>query len=90
MTCFLCGRNGLSDPLDKHHIFGGANRKKSESDGLYAYLCHNRCHIFGADAAHNNANTMQKLHEFGEKKWLNDNPDKSIQDFINRYGKNYL
>ena len=24
--CWLCGRNGADDPLDVHHIFGGANR----------------------------------------------------------------
>ena len=29
--CFLCGRNGNGDPLDRHHIFNGANRKKSET-----------------------------------------------------------
>ena len=32
--CWLCGRNGCGDPLDKHHIFGGTNRKKSEKYGL--------------------------------------------------------
>ena len=41
--CFLCGRNGADDPLDKHHIFGGAYRKKSERYGLTVYLCHDRC-----------------------------------------------
>lgn len=29
-SCWLCGRNGTAEPLDKHHIFGGAYRKKSE------------------------------------------------------------
>ncbi len=28
-VCCRCGRNGCTDPLDKHHIFCGALRKKS-------------------------------------------------------------
>lgn len=39
-SCWLCGRNGTAEPLDKHHIFGGAYRKKSEKYGLTVYLCH--------------------------------------------------
>ena len=31
--CFLCGRNGASDPLDLHHIYFGANRKWAEKFG---------------------------------------------------------
>ena len=58
--CWLCGRNGSVDPLDKHHIFGGPYRKKSEKYGLVVYLCHDRCHIFGPDAAHNNKDTMRR------------------------------
>ena len=37
-ACWLCGRNGASDPLDAHHIFGGANRKLSEKYGRWC-LC---------------------------------------------------
>ena len=59
--CFLCGATGGADPLDRHHIFPGtANRKKSEKYGLVVYLCHNRCHIFGRRAVHNNATTMKQ------------------------------
>lgn len=33
--CALCGKPGTSlDPLDKHHIFGGSNRRNSERYGL--------------------------------------------------------
>lgn len=28
--CYFCGRNGSRDPLEEHHVFGGANRKLSE------------------------------------------------------------
>lgn len=88
-TCFLCHRNGAADPLDRHHIFGGPNRKKSEKYGLVVYLCHNECHIFGKNAVHQNADTMQYLHEYGERKWLDDTGG-TIEDFIKEFGKNYL
>ena len=36
-TCFICGCHGYTE---KHHIFGGvANRRLSEADGLWVYLC---------------------------------------------------
>ena len=89
-TCWLCGANGSADPLDKHHLFGGALRKKSERDGLYVYLCHNQCHIFGRYAAHQCVETMQALHEYGERKWLTERPGAAVGDFIREYGKNYL
>ena len=88
-SCWLCGRNGAADPLDKHHIFGGANRKKSEKYGLVVYLCHHDCHIFGPDAAHNNASTMQKLHEYGQKKAMKEQ-GMTLDQFIETFGKNYL
>ena len=46
-VCWLCGRNGNGDPLECHHIFGGAMRKKSEKYGLKVYLCGDRCHRNG-------------------------------------------
>ena len=87
--CFLCGRNGNGDPLDRHHIFGGANRPISEKYGLVVYLCRHRCHTGGRGAVHNNAQTMQFLHEYGEKKWLEEN-NGTIEDFIKIFGRNYL
>lgn len=88
--CWLCGANGSADPLDKHHLFGGALRKKSERDGLYVYLCHDQCHIFGRYAAHQCAETAQALHEYGERKWLAEHPGTTVEDFIHEYGRNYI
>jgi hypothetical protein len=88
-TCWLCGANGCADPLDKHHIFGGANRKKSERMGLVVYLCHNRCHIFGRNAAHQNKQTMLKLHQYGQAKAMREN-GWNTERFIAEFGKNYL
>jgi hypothetical protein len=89
MNCWLCGANGYSDPLDKHHIFGGANRKKSERMGLYVYLCHDRCHIFGRYSAHQNKDTMLKLHQYGQRKAMEEN-EWTTEDFIREFGKNYI
>ena len=66
-SCWLCGRNGTAEPLDKHHIFGGAYRKKSEKYGMTVYLCHGSCHIFGEKAVHSCRETMDELHRYGQK-----------------------
>ena len=87
--CWLCGAKGRVDPLDRHHIFGGSNRKKSEKYGLVVDLCHHNCHIFGPAAAHRNKQTMQRLHEYGQRKAMMEN-DWSTADFIREFGKNYL
>ena len=66
--CFICGQNECGDHLDKHHIFGGAMRKKSEKYGLTVYLHHNRCHIFGEESAHANAEVRRRLEQMAQRK----------------------
>ena len=87
--CILCGRNGRAEPLDTHHIFGGANRKKSEKYRLTVKLCHCSCHIFGRNAVHNNKDTAEMLHQYGQRRWMREN-DKTVEDFMKEFGKNYL
>lgn len=87
--CFLCGANGSGDPLDKHHIFGGAYRNKSEKMGLYVDLCHGSCHIFGEKAAHNCRETMDELHRYGQRIAM-ERFGWDIADFIREFGRNYL
>ena len=87
--CWLCGRNGNGDPLDKHHIFNGPYRKKSEKYGLVVYLCHERCHEFGSEAVHRNADNMRKLKQWGQKKAMIKN-GWTVDDFREVFGKNYL
>lgn len=87
--CWLCGRNGSFDSLDRHHIFGAANRKKSEKYGLVVYLCHHDCHIFGKNAVHNNKHTMQELHEYGQRKAMQEQ-GWTIEQFRKEFGKSYL
>ena len=87
--CWMCGKNGSSDKLDRHEIFEGPFRKKSKNLGLWVYLCHNSCHIFGVDAVHRNAKNMDCLHRIGQivamsyYGW-------STNDFIREFGRNYL
>lgn len=87
--CFLCGRNGSSDPLDMHHIFNGPYRKKSEKYGLVVPLCHYRCHIFGKFAVHNNAESMMYLKARGQEKVMKEQ-SWDTRRFIKEFGKNYI
>ena len=87
--CWLCGRNGLQDPLDHHHIFGGAYRDKSEKYGLVVLLCHNSCHIFGEYAVHRNKETRDFLRRWGQRKAMEEN-NWTTADFVREFGKNYL
>lgn len=83
--CLLCGRQG---PLEVHHVFGGvANRPKSTEDGLVVHLCP-ECHRNGRWAAHRCRNTMIRLRMVGQKAY--EKAGHSRQDFIKRYGRNYL
>lgn len=87
--CFLCGRNGNGDPLECHHLFGGANRKKSDRLGLTVWLCGNECHRLGRNAAHRNKDTMLFLHAYGQMKAMEEQ-GWTVDDFRREFGKNYL
>jgi hypothetical protein len=84
--CFLCGKWGN---LEKHHIFGGAYRKKSEKFGLIVGLCGIECHREGPYAAHKNAETMRKLREYGQIKYMQEH-NATIDEFRAMFGRNYL
>jgi hypothetical protein len=87
--CFLCGMNSSLEPLDCHHVYGGANRKKSEKYGLKVYLHHSECHIFGKNSVHGNAEVNKALKQKAQIRamkvygW-------TVDDFIKIFGKNYL
>lgn len=87
--CLICGRNGSADPLDQHHIFGGAYRKKSEKYGLVVDLCHHDCHIFGPDAVHKNADTMLNMKRYGQLKAMHEQ-NWTEDEFRAEFGKSYL
>lgn len=83
--CFLCGR---TDFLERHHLFGGANRKKSDRLGLVVDLCHD-CHNEPPYGAHHNKDTMLGLHRYGQVKAMEEQ-GWTEEEFIREFGKNYL
>lgn len=88
--CYLCG--GLPeyfDPLDKHHVFGGALRKKSEKYGLTVYLHHNKCHIFGEQAVHRDAARNRALQAKAQVAAM-ERYGWSVEDFRREFYKNYI
>lgn len=86
-VCFLCGRNGGGDPLEKHHCFGASNRKHSDEDGLVVYLCGNRCHRNGKLSAHQSAVTAELLKVEAQKAYEDRH---TREEFMRRYGKSWL
>jgi hypothetical protein len=89
MKCFLCGRNGSTDPLDDHHIFNGPYRKKSEKYGLKVKLCHHDCHIFGKESVHQNQDVDDILKEHGQLKVMQEQ-GWTTERFIKEFGRNYI
>lgn len=85
-SCFICGSR---ERVELHHIFGAANRGRSDDDGLTVFLCA-RCHREGKHSAHQSAEVAQLLHAVGELMWLREHTDKGVWDFARRYGRNYL
>ena len=90
--CFLCGRYAYTE---RHHIFGAANRKLSEQDGLVVNLCH-PCHNEPPYGVHFNKERMDALRRYGQTVYENNlvgdgkTRQEARQAFIKRYGKNYL
>lgn len=80
--CFLCGKR-IVGTKDEHHIFNGANRKKSDEDGMVVYL-HRTCHQW----LHEHPISMNTFKQRGQRVW--ESIYGSRKDFIKRYRKNYL
>jgi hypothetical protein len=87
--CFLCGKNGYADALDRHHIFNKHYRNKSEKYGLVVDLCHHECHIFGKNAVHNNHEVDLMVKQYGQRKAMEEQ-GWTIEEFRREFGKNYL
>lgn len=83
--CYMCGTTNW---LEEHHIFGGANRKKSEKYGLKVWLCHN-CHNEAPYGVHHNKDNMLWLHQEGQKAYMFFY-EKSKEDFAKLFYRNYL
>ena len=84
--CFKC-HNTIG--LHKHHIFfGTANRKKSDKDGCWIWLCGIH-HNLSKAGIHFDKDFDLQIKKLTEQKWIEYYED-DINGFIARYGKNYL
>ena len=81
--CFMCGSTKW---LECHHIFGGANRKKSDKYGLVVYLC-KWCHNEPPDGVHHNRDNMDWLRQIGQRRFNDVYPELNFREL---FGKNYL
>ena len=75
---------------ERHEVFEGrtGNRKKSIEDGLVIFLTP-EMHRTGKNAIHKDYNFCKKIKIIAEKRWI-EYYDKSIEEFRERYGRNYL
>lgn len=80
--CYICDRKC---PTQEHHIFGGANRKISDREGLTVYLCAD-CHT-GNQGVHRNKELMDYMHRLGQIVYEEKH---TRQEFMQLFGRNYL
>ena len=83
--CAVCG---TTQNIHTHEVFFGINRKKSIEDGGCMYLC-GKHHNLSDDGVHFNHDLDIKLKQIAEWTWI-EHYGKTEDDFIERYGKNYL
>ena len=84
--CYICKKFGRKTRgTDCHHlVFGSANRRCSEEDGLKVQLCH-----YHHMALHQHGLYKDELQQLAEEVWLK-HYNKTVEDWIKRYGKNFL
>ncbi len=78
--CYYC--NALKNDL--HEIFGGCRRKVSIKYGLVVPVCRT-CHMI----IENDEEVKLKMKQNAEKLWIK-YYNKTIEDFIKEFGKNYI
>ena len=75
--------------LVRHEIFyGRKNRQKSIEDGLVVFLTP-EMHNMSDYGVHFNPGFDEELKKLGQKRWM-EYYEKSVEEFISRYGRNYL
>lgn len=78
--CFICKKYGATDI---HHVFNGANKKRSEEDGMLLFL-HRCCHRW----LHDHPTSNRTIKKRCQMVWMRHYGTED--DFIKRYGKSYL
>lgn len=83
--CYICKHKNV----EIHHVYYGKNRKKATEDGCVIPLCY--IHHRGMNGVHgkNGGFLNTELKQKMEKRWL-EYYHKDIEDFIKKYGRNYL
>ena len=67
-----------------HMVYGVSKRKLADADGLTVHLCN-----FHHSELHRHGYYKEELQQLAEQTWLEHN-NKTIDDWIKRYGKNFL
>lgn len=83
--CFICGKYCQTEC---HHIFGGANRKKSEKLGLKIDLCH-QCHNEPPCGVHFDKIINIYIKALGQQQAMQFY-NWTIEKFIQEIGRNYI
>ena len=79
---------GEPEETVRHEIFNGPNREKSKKDGLWIAITpehHARIHRSKEEGSE-----WHNLMVAGQIEWLKADWGRSIIEFVERYGKNYL
>lgn len=82
--CYFCKK---IYGLERHHVFEGRNRQRSEADGCWVYLCAEH-HRFGKYSVHGNTEVNLKLKKICQKAWEQKNGPREA--FIKRFGRTWL
>lgn len=72
----------------RHEIFNGANRQKSKEDGLWIAVSPRSHEVLHQSKA--KGSLWHWLMIKAEGKWLAEDWSRTVQDFVERYGRNYL
>jgi len=82
--CYCCGRS--AEKLDRHEIFGAANRKKSKELGLWVMLCHQSCHLGGVHTyPYKYIYLKQKAQRIAMKHY-----GWTKEEFIEKFGRSFI
>lgn len=83
--CYVCDS---TYNIHTHECFFGKNRKKSIEDGCCVYLC-GKHHNQSNQGVHFNKDLDLKIKQQMQLYWMK-HYNKTTEDFIKRYGKNYI
>ena len=78
--CFFCNNKAV----DTHELLKGRNRKKCIKWGLVVYICR-ECHR----KTEENSDFYKETRKYAQKMWQK-HYNKTKQDFIDEFGRNYL